>query len=305
MILLLTAIIAVLVITSTVAWLGISIPHLIGYTATLVQWCRGIFELCISSSSVVSEMLIWTGVAAVGGAVLYALFKGGLSLFKSYRAIGNLPLADRGLSVVLIRDESVKVAFTHGLIRPRIYFSTGLINSLTREELRTVLLHEIHHRKNRDPLRFFLVTLLRDSFFYLPIFRYLARRLHAVKEKAADDAVIRRTGDPFVFAETLLKVATFGVDMRLDIARTASIMGTGSLESRIKRLIEGKEDREERPRFRVILLSLMGAVALFFSVALPLSASIHDARSCDMGHCSIHGRNIDGGCRVNCVEKSK
>src|SRR3972149_3541708 len=180
----LTAIIALLFAVSIVAWLGISIPHLIGFTASVAQWCRGIFELCLSSSSVVAPILLWTGTAALGGGLLYGLIKGGLSLLKSYRAIRRLPLADRGLSVALIRDESVKVAFTHGLIRPKIYISTGLLNSLTREEARRVLYHEIHHKKNRDPLRFFLATMLRDTFIYLPIGGYITRRLHAVKERA-------------------------------------------------------------------------------------------------------------------------
>jgi len=284
----LTAIFAALFLVSAVAWLGVSIPHLIGPAASVAQWCRGIFELCLSSPSILASVLLWTGTAVLGGGLLYALIKGGISLFKSYRAVRKLPLVDRGLSVALIRDESVKVAFTHGLIRPKIYFSTGLLNSLTREEARGVLFHEIHHKKNRDPLRFFLVTLLKDTFFYLPIGGYITRRLHAVKERDADDAVIRRTGDPFVFAETLLKVATFGVDMRLDIARAASITGTGSLEGRIKRLINGKDEWEERPRFRVIFTSVILAAVLLFSASLPLLASTHDGGACEMKQCTMH-----------------
>jgi len=283
-----TAIFALLFAASAVAWLGISIPHLIGPAASVAQWCRGIFELCLSSSSPLTSVLLWGGTAVLGGGLLYALIKGGISLFKSYRAIRKLPLADRGLSVALIRDGSVKVAFTHGLIRPKIYMSTGLLDSLTAEEARRVLLHEIHHKKNRDPLRFFLVTLLKDAFFYLPVGGYITRRLHAVKERAADDAVIERTGDPFVFAETLLKVARFGADMRIDVARTASIMGSGSLESRIKRLVDGKETREERPRLTVILTSVILAAALLFSASLPLLASTHDAETCDMKQCTTH-----------------
>ena len=286
----LTAIIATLFVVSIIAWLGVSIPLLFGFTASVAQWCRGVFELCLSSSSIVTSILLWGGTAALGGGLLYGLVKGGLSLLKSYRAIIKLPLADRGLSVALIMDKSVKVAFTHGLIRPKIYISTGLLASLTREEARGVLFHEIHYKKNRDPLRIFLATLLRDTFFYLPVGGYITRRFHAVKERAADDAVIKRTGDPLVFAETLIKVAKFGVDMRLDIARTASITGSGSLESRIKRLVDdkGEDEREERPRFRVVFTSVILAVALLFSASLPLLASTHDADTCDMLQCATH-----------------
>jgi hypothetical protein len=303
MILSLTAIIAILFIASTVVWLGISVPHLVGFTTSLIEWCRSIFELCMSYSSVVTGIFLWTGVVALGGGVLYAVLKGGLSLLKSYRGIRRLPLSDRGLSLALIKDDSVKVAFTHGLIRPKIYVSTGLLNSLTRDEIRAVLLHEIHHKKNRDPLRFFLVTLLRDTFFYLPIGGYITKRLHAMKERAADDAVVKRTADPFAFAETLLKVARFGADMSLGIARIASIRGSGSVEGRIRRLVEGREGREERPRFRVIFLSVLVAATLLLSVSLPLSSSTRDPGSCDMGHCSTHVETIGNSCRVHCAEK--
>lgn len=306
----LTAIIATLFVVSIIAWLGVSITLLFGFTASVAQWCRGVFELCLSSSSIVTSILLWGGTAALGGGLLYGLVKGGLSLLKSYRAIRKLPLADRGLSVALIRDRSVKVAFTHGLIRPKIYISTGLLASLTREEVRGVLFHEIHHKKNRDPLRFFLATMLRDTFFYLPVGGYITRRLHAVKERAADDAVIKRTGDPLVFAETLLKVAKFGVDMRLDIARTASITGSGSLESRIKRLVDGKgngngkDEREERPRFRVIFTSVILAVALLFSASLPLLASTHDADTCDMNRCTTHIESAGPSHGEHCSKKT-
>ena len=152
-------------------------------------------------------------------------------------------------------------------------------------------------------MRFFLATMLRDTFIYLPIGGYITRRLHAVKERAADDAVIKRTGDPFVFAETLLKVAMFGVDMRLDIARTASIMGSGSLESRIKRLLDGKDERAERPCFRVISTSVILAAALLFSASLPLLASTHDADTCDMNQCSTHLKSTWGSDGDHCAKK--
>jgi len=294
MIFLLTLIIALFFVVAATPWFGVSIPSLIGFTTSIAQWCRGVLEICLSSSSIATTILLWTGTMVLGGGLLYGLIKGALSLFKSHRMIKGLPIVDRGLSVALIRDESVKVAFTHGLIRPKIYLSTGLLNSLTRGEARTVLLHEIHHRKSRDPLRLFLATLLRDIFFYLPIGGYIARRLHTVKEKAADDAVIKRTGDPFLFAETLLKVASFGVAMRLDVERTASIMGTGSLESRIKRLLDVKDDRVERPRLRVIFTSVILAVGLLFSATLPLLASTHDAATCDMRQCTTHAKGAMG-----------
>ncbi len=173
----------------------------------------------------------------------------------------------------------------------------------SREEVRAVMLHEIHHRKNKDPLRSLLLDLARDAFFYLPIGGWQARRFHHMRELAADDAVLNRTGAPLELASALLKVAWHGNDVDLRAAQPASIIGGrggGSAEGRIRRLVEGTEERMPRAPFRVYALSLIIACALILSISLPLRASNYDPGYCDMKTCAPHVDEMGESCTVHC-----
>jgi Zn-dependent protease with chaperone function len=96
-------------------------------------------------------------------------------------------------------------AFCAGLLRPRVYVSTGAVEHLGRDELEAVLAHEAHHARYRDPLRVFFARVLSDSLFFLPVLRCLADRYAALAEVAADAAAVRRhRGDTRPLAAALL-----------------------------------------------------------------------------------------------------
>lgn len=160
-----------------VAWLAFSLPGLVGLTGSALEWCRGAWSFCLAYSSVAGLVAFWTGAALFASGLAWGGVRSAVRLLKARRAVAGLPLLDTGSSVVLIRDDSVKAAFTHGFIRPRVFISTGLIRALSRDELFSAALHEAHHRRRRDPLRFFAAAFIRDAFFYLPVAGWLADRV--------------------------------------------------------------------------------------------------------------------------------
>ena len=85
-------------------------------------------------------------------------------------------------------------AFCAGLLRPRVYLSTGAIDALEAEELDAVLAHEAQHARMRDPLRVFCLRVLSESLFFLPALRRLADRYASLSELAADAAAVRASG---------------------------------------------------------------------------------------------------------------
>lgn len=94
-------------------------------------------------------------------------------------------------------------AFCVGLLRPRIFLSSGAVAILDKPELAAVLAHEAHHASRRDPLRV-LVRVLADALSFLPIMRHAAARYEAMAEMAADEAAVRRCGDGCELAATML-----------------------------------------------------------------------------------------------------
>ena len=85
-------------------------------------------------------------------------------------------------------------AFCVGLLRPVVVLSDGLIERLSEAELRSVLAHEHHHARRRDPLRRALVKAFCDGFWFIPALRPTARAQATVSELAADAVAMRSAG---------------------------------------------------------------------------------------------------------------
>lgn len=275
------------------------LPSLLQFTSSIISWCKDILFQCLGFFSIAWFSFVWLGVTIAGGGLLYGLTRGIWELIKTHQAVKRLPMLDYGRGVILIKDNTIQVAFTHGLFRPRVYISSGLIKGLTRSELNAVVLHELHHKRNKDPLRFFLLSILKDTFFYLPIWHYIFKSLHEIREKMADDMAVFTTKEPVALASAIVKVARSG---RLAI-EPVSIRG-GMLEARVKRLIEGKDEGIKPPSMKSVVASLVMGGLLFVVLALPIWASpwVYNPERCDMGHCAAHIENVMGeGCMTHCM----
>src|SRR5258708_22871441 len=69
---------------------------------------------------------------------------------------------------VLLRVYDRPLAFTSGIVRPRVLLSTWTVEHLDRRELEAVLAHELGHVARPDYLAICLAPLLPDPFFSLP-----------------------------------------------------------------------------------------------------------------------------------------
>jgi hypothetical protein len=122
---------------------------------------------------------------------------------RALRASDQVVTVD-GASCRLI-ETSAPQAFCAGYLRPRIYLSRGAVETLSREELRAVVSHELHHVRRRDPLRLLLARSLADALFFIPLLRRSSERYEALGELAADEAAVRRLGGHGALASALVK----------------------------------------------------------------------------------------------------
>lgn len=273
-----------------------TLPQLFLFTSALTEWCQSLFFRCLEYLLILKVFFLWLGLAALSLCFGYALSKALFALFRTNREIKAFP-TERHEDIIIIKDEKLKVAFTHGLFNPQIYMSKGLINSLDSSELKAVYLHELHHKKNKDPLRFFLLSVLRDTFFYIPISRFVEKIIRSRTETKADDTVVAEMKEPLSLATALLKVSGFNRDMRFQLA---SIRGYGSLEARVKRLVEGREENIKPPSAKVIMASILMAAFLALSLSMPIFASLPNVGSCNMDHCSVHMNKLGKDCQNHC-----
>lgn len=287
------------------AWAALGLPALLGLTYGITEFCQSLLVRCVEYSAILKVVFLWAGFLTLSAGLLYGLTRGGVNLFKTLRAVKRLPIAGRGASVVLIRNRS-KAAFTHGFLNPRIYISTGLLASLERDEKKAVFLHELHHRRRLDPLRFFLLNILKDSFFYIPAVKYLASSAIAKGEHEADLA--GAGAGPLSLASALVKVASFNrsvnMNMQASITGGDGETGSGSMTARVESLIEGTEFRRTPPSVKTVTVSVLVTSLLSLSLTLPLLTSSTAAAECSTGHCAMHMDRLGNDCRTHCEAAS-
>ncbi len=278
----------------TFLWLSVSIPGIIGFTRSVVEWCQSLILMCLPYLHLLRVVFIWSFVFLLLAGIVYAIVNGGMRLARMYRGMRRLPVDKRSSNLVLIRDDSIRIAFTHGLLRPRVYISTGLVRYLTPRELKTVVLHELHHKREKDPLVFFLLSFIRDVFFYIPVVGSVVEGFIHRRETRADDASLREEGDNLYLARAILKVSGTPVSVPLFVALQA-----GSVEERVRRLVdgEGKKPSTTRPMGIVPNVLVLSFITIALTLSLLTAPSLH---ACSFQHCSHHVDRIGKDCVVHC-----
>ncbi|MGE5238521.1 MAG: M56 family metallopeptidase [Chloroflexota bacterium] len=123
----------------------------------------------------------------------------GVSL-KVAKAIESLPLPED--SIEIVHDEDLMLFSSTGL-NPRIYVSTGLVDSFSVEHLQVAIAHEIGHiQRSRRPI-LILAYVLRVFMFFNPVAMIEFRRLAQEEEKVCDDIAVSLTGDAKALAEAI------------------------------------------------------------------------------------------------------
>jgi Zn-dependent protease with chaperone function len=253
-----------------------------------------ILAWCFSLLGGAGVFLVSLGVAFFLGSWLWAIIRAGRTLRALRANLRRLSLCPLPESVarriealgdtarrVQVFASPVPQAFTAGFLRPRIYLSTALLETLEDEEILAVFLHETHHLAHRDPLRIFLATLLKDAFWYLPVVRALWQGFIEAKEQAADDAASRLGTLPL--AGALLKLAAK--------ARVPALTGMPAfhgpkMEDRVRRLLLPEANHRTLPSWRANLGSFFIAAILLASLAAPAWTGVSSA-SCTMIDCPM------------------
>jgi hypothetical protein len=170
-------------------------------------------------------------LAAMGAAVTARALTGAAREVRASRRFHRLldreqPQAWAG--AMLIADAQPR-AFCAGLVRPRVYVSTGAAALLDDAALSAVLAHERHHARRHDPLRLAVGRVLAHALFFLPRLGDLVERQQALAELSADESVVRGTdADRSALARAMLSFsesAAGGGATGIDAARVDYLLG--------------------------------------------------------------------------------
>ena len=143
-------------------------------------------------AAVIVLLLGVVGLAVVVLAVTGALREFAASArFSRRMSLRGLTPSGRALVFEADRPE----AFCAGLVRPRVYISSGAMAALDEPALLAVLMHEQHHAQRRDPLRLATARVLARALFYVPAAATLAAQHESLAELGADEHAIRAITD--------------------------------------------------------------------------------------------------------------
>ena len=144
-------------------------------------------------------------LSLAAGLLFGTLGRAGAQVVRTHRHLAALRLAARrpGAPNLFVVESERVFSITTGIVRPRIWMSTALTESLQRNQLDVVAAHERAHARRRDPLR----ALAAGALSY-PLWPSLRRKILAelavASEQACDEEASGRVGDRLRVAETLL-----------------------------------------------------------------------------------------------------
>jgi heat shock protein HtpX len=121
--------------------------------------------------------------------------------------------------------------------------SSGLLSALERDEVETVIAHELMHIKHHDAEFKVFSRVLSRILFFDPFSKFFDPAVHREREYLADEMSGRSTGKPASLASALLKIAERGVPPKSTWG--LSILGSGRgifsryppLKERVQRLL--------------------------------------------------------------------
>lgn len=122
----------------------------------------------------------------------YIQFKQNLMLAVDYHWTESL--SEKYANDIIVFHCHEPLAFAMGMLHPKVYLSTSLMDMLDEEEIDAVVYHELHHKYSYDPLKAFTFSMLTKVIWYIPVLKHMRQSYSVFREVIADDYAIRQTG---------------------------------------------------------------------------------------------------------------
>ena len=161
-------------------------------------------------------------------------------------------------SVKLMRSGVSRVPMVIGWLTPVVLVPASAFTSLSPDQLRSILAHEIAHIRRHDYLINCLQAFVECVLFFHPVVWWLSSRVRAEREHCCDDAVVSVTGDPVTYARALSALEV----LRAEPGSLAVAAKGGSLMDRIKRIVGLDTDAHRSRRGGAITALLVAVVCL-------------------------------------------
>lgn len=165
-----------------------------------------------------------------------------------------------------------------GFVRPRLLLPPGVIESLDRDELRHVFLHELAHLRRHDVLLGWIACLVQIVHWCNPLVWLAGSRMRADRELACDALAISALpeDEPRRYGATILKLLERCSRPRYLPVLTGILEDRTQLRRRISMIAQFNTRRHGTTWLGLVCLLTLGAIALTDAPAQPAETSKTD-----------------------------
>ena len=236
---------------------------------TVIGYSRG---RSLSASAAIERAAV--GVPAIAAFLIIRQI--GRTLAFRHRVSEREALADERWQSALraLTAEKLRLNVTSAVISP---FSVGreicipawMPATLTDDQIKSVLAHEIDHLRQRDRWWVLLVDVCCAIFFLQPILFIIRREMESLVEQRADRAAAGAVGSGIPLAEVLYRIAKDATPQDA-MPALALVRRRWSVASRVERLLKGSlTGRACAARIIAAHFVLAGTLASIIALALP------------------------------------
>lgn len=247
------------------------------------SWCLKTWDSLISFLS--HQGTLWAG--ALGVILGLILLRGILYVISQLRSKRGLiqklkqnkynacNLSNTYDDINFVQDVKM-FALTAGLLNPKIYVSSAMVDTLSENELMAVIAHERFHQSYRHPIILFLVQAFEKSFFFFPALKSITKYIRQSHEYEADAQAIQMTSRE-VLASALFKTITNG--------SKSNFPGSVSLFAATYDRVMTVIDKETVPKIKlsigvsIVSIVLLTLVSVVFVKAQSGHAHVHEEGS--------------------------
>lgn len=153
-------------------------------------------------------------------------------LFESVKAeLGAAP------AVRMLRSGLAETPMVVGWLSPIVLVPTAALTSLTPDQLRVILIHELSHIRRYDHLANMVQGVIEIILFFHPVTWWLSGQIRVEREHCCDDTSVCTSGSPRTLAEALLHLESLRLTTTDVTSNTTLAASGGPLMRRITRLL--------------------------------------------------------------------
>ncbi len=165
----------------------------------------------------------------------------------------------------LLQSTVAEAPMVIGWLAPIVLVPVSALTSLTEEQLRTILSHEIAHIRRHDYLLNCLQKIVESILFFHPVVWWISNQMRIERENCCDDAAVQTAGgNALIYARALSQLES----LRATPQQLALAANGGSLMNRITRIIGLDTQAHHSTRSGWVVASALTAGLLFSTVGL-------------------------------------